>query len=242
MKRIRAGLLALVALAGFQALLMAQQPASAKNDRFSVNLSAERIGNLDKIKKDLRDYQACTCKCGCYAKDIDLQADRAIAFLRHRAAHRKGDEKLTVVLDIDETTLSNYEEMQKADFAYNSAAFNAWVESAQAPAIAGTLRLFNEAKKLGVKIVFLTGRPEAQRAVTEKNLRAQGFQDWERLILRSAAEKGLTAREYKSNQRARLAAQGYVLVLSVGDQWSDLKGSPEAEFSVKYPNPYYFLP
>jgi hypothetical protein len=33
-----------------------------------------------------------------------------------------------------------------------------------------------------------------------------------------------------------------VLILNVGDQWSDLKGVPEAEFSVKYPDPYYFLP
>jgi hypothetical protein len=29
--------------------------------------------------------------------------------------------------------------------------------------------------------------------------------------------------------------------LNVGDQWSDLKGTPEAEYSVKYPDPYYFL-
>jgi hypothetical protein len=27
-----------------------------------------------------------------------------------------------------------------------------------------------------------------------------------------------------------------------GDQWSDLKGKPEAEFSVKYPDPCYYIP
>ena len=37
------------------------------------------------------------------------------------------------------------------------------------------------------------------------------------------------------------AAKGYKLILNVGDQWSDLKGDPEAEYSVKYPDPYYFL-
>ena len=42
--------------------------------------------------------------------------------------------------------------------------------------------------------------------------------------------------------RAGIVAEGYTIVLNVGDQWSDLKGKPEAEFSVKYPNPYYFIP
>jgi hypothetical protein len=28
----------------------------------------------------------------------------------------------------------------------------------------------------------------------------------------------------------------------VGDQWSDDKGEPQAEYFVKYPDPYYFLP
>jgi hypothetical protein len=31
-------------------------------------------------------------------------------------------------------------------------------------------------------------------------------------------------------------------VLNVGDQWSDDKGNPQAEFFVKYPDPYYFIP
>ena len=49
------------------------------------------------------------------------QAERAIAFLRQRArGATRQQKKLALVLDIDETTLSNYEEMQKADFAYDS--------------------------------------------------------------------------------------------------------------------------
>ena len=81
-----------------------------------------------------------------------------------------------------------------------------------------------------------------QRAATEPNLRSQGFQDWQELILRSSAQGGSTALVYKSAARARIAAQGYTIVLNVGDQWSDLKGNPEAEFSVKYPDPYYLIP
>ena len=40
----------------------------------------------------------------------------------------------------------------------------------------------------------------------------------------------------------QIAAAGYTLALNVGDQWSDLKGKPEAEYSVKYPDPFYFIP
>ena len=238
MKKHTGFLAAVFAIIFAPACFQAQQPAAG----FSAYAPAERIQNLDSLKSELRQYHDCTCTCGCYARDLDVQADRAIAFLRQRAAHRRPQEKLALVLDIDETTLSNYQEMAKADFAYDKAAFTAWVESAQAPAIPGTLRLYKEAQRLGVSVIFLTGRPEAQRAATELNLRNQGFQDWQQLILRPAAQASQTTLAYKSAFRARIAAQGYTIVLNVGDQWSDLKGQPEAEFSVKYPDPFYYLP
>jgi acid phosphatase len=234
-------LAAILAFAFAPALLLAQQTAAHPSAKVGALAPGERIVNLDTFKAQLRQYHECTCTCGCYTRDLDLQADRAIAFLRQRAAHRRPQEKLAMVLDIDETTLSNYQEMTKADFTYDSKNFNAWVETAQAPAIAGTLRLTGEAQRLGVSVFFLTGRPEAQRDVTERNLRAQGFQNWQQLILRPPAQASATALAYKSAARAGIAAQGYTLVLNVGDQWSDLKGTPKAEFSVKYPDPYYFI-
>ena len=39
-----------------------------------------------------------------------------------------------MVFDIDETSLSNWQELLQADFAYNKAAFDAWSETGQAPA------------------------------------------------------------------------------------------------------------
>jgi acid phosphatase len=240
-KKPLAPLAAVFAILLAPSYLVAQQPTAHPATTISAYAPAERIANLDGLKAQLKQYHECTCACGCYAKDLDRQADRAIAFLRQRAASRRPNEKLAVVLDIDETTLSNYEELIGADFAYNKTVFNAWVESGKAPAIPGTLRLFQEARRLGVSVIFLTGRPEAQRAVTEQNLRAQGFQDWQQLILRPLSQASATAEQYKSSQRAAIAAQGYKIVLNVGDQWSDLKGKPEAEFSVKYPDPFYFI-
>jgi acid phosphatase len=219
--------------------IFAQQ---AQTPRFSSNPAAERIPNLDKVKARLKQYHDCTCTCGCYTRDVDAEASRAIAFLDRRAAHARPGEKLALILDIDETTLSNYSEEVRAGFAYDARAFDAWVQSAQAPAIAGTLRLYKEAQKLGVGIFFITGRPESERAATERNLRAQGFDGWQQLTLRPADHGSETTSAYKSAARARIAAAGYTLALNVGDQWSDLKGKPEAEFSVKYPDPFYYIP
>jgi predicted secreted acid phosphatase len=130
----------------------------------------------------------------------------------------------------------------KSDFAYDSKVFDAWVQSAQAPAISGSLRVYKEAQKLGVSVFFITGRHEDERDATERNLRAQGFENWRELTLRPASGGSQSTSDYKSSARGQIVAQGYRIVLNVGDQWSDLKGKPEAEYSVKYPDPFYFLP
>jgi acid phosphatase len=209
---------------------------------FSSDGRAERIPNLDALKKELREYHDCTCTCGCYAHDVEGQADRAIEFLRKRAARQNSKEKLALILDIDETTLSTYPEMMQTGFAYNPAVFEAWVQAATGKAIPGTLRVFKEAQRLGVSIFFVTGRSETERTATERNLRAEGFDSWKLLFMRPAEHGSQTIGDYKAVIRGQIVAAGYTLALNVGDQWSDLKGKPEAEFSVKYPDPFYFIP
>lgn len=207
----------------------------------SIPNLAPLLDRVNSLRSELRQYHACTCACGCYSKDLDLEADRAIAFLRTRARHHRAIEKFALVLDIDETTLSNWDQMNGADFEYDARAFNAWVESAQAPVIPGTLRLYNEAKRLGVSVFFITGRPQSQRAATEANLRLRGFDRWQQLVMRNPGQKSATALVFKSAERAKIIAAGYRIILNVGDQWSDLRGNPEAEYSVKYPDPFYFI-
>jgi len=227
----------------FAALLLAEfGSVSAQQPRFSSYAPAERIHNLDLLKQEMREYHNCTCKCGCYEHDIDVQANKAIAFLERRAAHRRPNEKLALILDIDETSLSNYVEETGADFAYKPDAFDAWVQSAQATVIPGTLRLYKEAQKLGVDIFFVTGRTENERGATERNLRGQGFSNWKLLVMRPPAHNSQTIGQYKATVRGQIVKDGYALALNVGDQWSDLRGKPEAEFSVKYPDPFYFVP
>ena len=237
-KRARVVVATLVLAMGLSSL-PAQQ---ATKPVFSTDAAAERIPNLRTLKKELRAYHDCTCTCGCYAHDIDKQADRAIVYLRQRAAHRRPAEKLALILDVDETMLSNYQQLLDADFGYVPSDFTAWVETAKAPAISGTLRLYKEAQRLGVSIFIITGRPESQRAATELDLHQQGYDGWQQLAMRPDVHASGTTGQFKASVRGQIAATGYTLALSVGDQWSDLKGKPEAEFSVKYSDPFDIIP
>jgi acid phosphatase len=227
-------------LLGLFAVLLLSNPLWAQNA--GVVTPPEQLPNLGLVKQQIKKYYACDCTCGCYEKELEQQAARAITFLRERVAHRQPDEKLAIVLDIDDTALSNYPFYLKTDFGHESARFNEWAASAAAPAIKPTLQVFNVARELGVAVFFLSGRPDTQRDITEKNLAAAGYHDWAGLIMRAPQDIGKTAADYKSAARARLVQQGYRLALNVGDQMSDLTGDPAAELSVKLPNPMYVIP
>jgi acid phosphatase len=218
-------------------------PLSAQQHSINgkVVFPPERVPNLGKVKQLLKAYHDCRCGCGCYATELNEQARRAIAFLERRAAARRSDEKFAIVLDIDDTSLSNYPFYETTDLGHIPGLFDRWVQSAQAPAIESTLRVFQKARQLQVAVFFISGRREALRAATEQNLETQGFVVWSGLVLRAMQDNRGTA-EFKSSARQHIANQGYRILLNIGDQVSDLSGKPAAELSVKLPNPFYFIP
>lgn len=208
-------------------------------------LVPKELPNLGRLETELRAYHDCTGHYGCYTTDLNRETAQATAALERLVRANQASAhpaKLAVVLDIDETSLSNWAEIAQADFAYNAAVWNQWVEEARAPAIAGTLRFYQEAERLHAAVFFITGRPESQRAATEKNLREQGYTQWDGLVLRSDKELKLTAAVYKAAERQRIVDDGYRLAVNVGDQRSDLAGAPRAEVSVKLSDPFYYIP
>jgi hypothetical protein len=159
---------------------------------------------------------------------------------RARAAHDHGHgRKLALVLDIDETSLSNYDAIQKDNFTFGT---NSQAEATAETGvkIPSTLELFNLAKQNGVAVFFITGRREATRAHTESNLRREGYDGWQQLFLKPDASTDTTV-QYKSGARANIESQGYRIVANVGDQYSDLAGGHE-DIGFKLANPFYFLP
>ena len=217
-------------------------------------LSAEPMENFDVARYRIKDYAECVGGGGCYWADLDTQYKRAETALAAKVAAKKSGEKLAIVFDIDETVLSKYCQMPVEDYGYLQAMDDAWTLSPEAAVlIPGALRLFNQAKAAGVAVFFITGRPgepakdvahprENQRAATARNLEAAGFSGWTGLALKDGAENHMSTIEYKSLERKKIVEKGYTIVMSVGDQWSDLSGEPHAQVSVKLPNPFYFLP
>ncbi len=198
--------------------------------------------NLDLVKQQLVHYHSCM-EMTCYVPQMERQIDTAVRFLKQSVAARKPGEKLAMVLDIDETSLSNWAVEQRDDFGYIPADFNSCVSVWCAKAIPATLRLYKEAEKDNVAVFFISGRPQSQQADTEANLKVEGYDHWAQVYLRPLDRpKTKTASEFKSGERRKIVEQGYRIVLNVGDQMSDLEGSPQAEHSVKLPNPFYRIP
>jgi acid phosphatase len=198
------------------------------------------LPNLTLVVEKLISYHDCTCACGCYERDLEHVGNRALGFLKQylTSPHTK-DTKPAIVIDIDDTALSNWENMRRMGFAYDPNEFLVWEREAKAPAIKPVLELFQYAHDQGVATMFLTGRSEAEREVTVKDLEAAGYKDWTSLIMRKN-DSPRFAVDFKSAERKTLKQAGYIVVVNIGDQDSDLAGEP-ALGSFKLPNPFYYL-
>jgi predicted secreted acid phosphatase len=202
-------------------------------------------GNLGELKTALIEYQ----RSGQYLQEIEAVDSQAKAYLASRAAHVS---KPALVLDIDETSLSNWREIMANDFGYipggkcddlpkGPCGVHEWELKGEADAIAPTLDLFRSATAANVAVFFITGRDESERRATESNLKAAGFIGWKRVILRPAGSKTPSAADYKAPERGKIEAEGYSIVANVGDQPSDLAGG-HAERTFLLPNPFYRIP
>jgi hypothetical protein len=150
-----------------------------------------------------------------------------------------GKGKPAIVLDVDETSLSNYTAILADGFVFGPKS-QAEATDEVGLAIKPTRDVFNDAKARGIAVFFITGRPEAQRLVTMDNLKREGFDNWDGLTLKPA-NSTLTTVAYKSGARAAIEQQGFHIIANIGDQYSDLAGG-HAAAAFKLANPFYFLP
>lgn len=223
-----------------QAEALAIDQAGRKQPGF---LSIPEQENFGIVRYRLTEYATCTDSSRCYWTDLQSQLTRARTELIRLVATRKSGEKLALVLDIDETSLSSYCELRREGFGFFAEKYNDWLTSPDASvAIPGTLELYRQALASDVSVFFITGRSHEMYEATARNLHLAGYDKWAGLTLRSEDERTMDTTWYKSSEREKIVKKGYRLILSVGDQWSDLNGSPAAEVSVKLPNPFYFLP
>ncbi len=177
---------------------------------------------------------------GDYARCFEQAGRRGLEILRREIRHRRPGDRLAVVLDIDETALSNWGYLRRVGFDVNAGTFFTWTRRHNDPALEPTRTLFWEARRAGVPVFFITGRREPLRAFTFRQLRAAGYDGWAGLYLAPKDYDEPSIIPFKSGVRRRLEAEGWRIVLNMGDQWSDLRGG-YAENTVKLPNPFYFI-
>lgn len=196
--------------------------------------------NLTLVKNELKNYY----NSGLYQKELTYVIKKAQKYIDQQAEinqKEKQPKKLALVLDIDETSLSNYKYMIKRDFGGNREQFHKDIMAANAPVIKPMLSLYRDAQNHGIKVFFITGRNESERKATEKNLRKAGYSGWSGLYLRPMKYSSKSIIPFKSHTRKMLTEKGYIIVASIGDQYSDLKGG-YAQKVFKLPNPFYYLP
>jgi|SRR5262245_1025958 len=209
--------------------------------------------NIDLIKRELLYY-----RCSRYDADIPAVLNDAKDWLERRRAQVSNP---AIVLDIDETSISNWTRIHKNDFAYivngtcdlaklgDPCGDIAWQESGQAPAIRPTLDLFDLAKCNStppvagctkVAVFFVTGRYKIAKERTERNLLNAHYNDWDGLYLRDPATAGQPVSFHKIAARIDIERLGFTIIANIGDQQSDLAGG-HAERTFKIPNPFYFI-
>lgn len=214
--------------------------------------------NIDKLKSQLLEYkEGKDGKPGNYEEDVKRVFDQATIYVKQRVdeAKQSSDQgKFAVVLDIDETSLSNWPNLKANNFGFIkggtcfeqptlACGFDDWILKSSAPAIPPALEFFKIViATKNVAVFFITGRRESQRQATLWNLDSAGFEGWAALYTRPDDDHKDTIVPFKRGMREKVLHNGYTIVANIGDQLSDLDEGRFAECTFKVPNPFYFIP
>ncbi len=220
------------------------------------------IPNIDSVKKTIRTYygagDAGTANptASPYISEMrSIVAQQGRYLDRAKQAAKRHHQRPAIVFDADDTTLWTYDMEDAAmHFNFDSALQNTWVQEQRFPATPSMVEFVNRAARMGFAIFGITGRTDTQEEATVANLSKVGYTPFnaENFYTKwsgtnpqpkyvTCAAKCTTV-EYKAGTRRHIEKDlGYDIVLSVGDQWSDLQGG-YADKVLKLPNPTYNLP
>ncbi|XP_076915027.1 acid phosphatase 1-like [Bidens hawaiensis] len=207
-----------------------------------VAVEENKLSPFKTVPTECADYVKEYMSGRDYEIDLEIVSNEAEEFAK--SVELKGDGMDAWVFDVDETLLSNlgyYSQHGYGSEIFDHIQFDNWVLEGMAQAIKPSLKLYKEVKKLGFKMFLLTGRAENKRSITINNLTKEGFENWDRLILRGDEDDGKTALVFKSDKRKKITEEGFRIIGNSGDQWSDLIGSYVSMRSFKLSNPMYFI-
>jgi acid phosphatase len=192
----------------------------------------EKPINLSIAKEEVKEYY----ESGKFDEELNI----VITDAKEQFSKIEFKDNSVVIFDVDETALDNYGLAEQMGFGYVYELNKKWNADLKAPAMPQVKELYDFLLSKGSKIIFLTGRNLPEYDATYQNLKNAGYTVFDTLITQIGDEKKMEAREFKSNKRVWLTEQGYEIVGTVGDQWTDLEGEYHG-IQVKIPNYLYLI-
>ncbi len=180
---------------------------------------------------------------GKYYADISSVIREASYYLQFRITQNgrtQHQRKLAIVMDIDETALSNYTKLLNAGFSINTDSLKQIEAKDEDPAIPYTLAFYNYAKDHGIAIFFITGRATSIKHLTIGNLDAAGYHRWDGISFNSGSKIGSASIHYRATQRKQIRSDGYDIIMNIGNRDATLAGG-FSDMTFKLPNPFYKL-
>ena len=197
-----------------------------------ISCATEKPVNLSIAREEVKQYY----ESGKFEEELN----KVITEAKQKFDKAEFTDSSVVIFDIDETALDNFELAEKMGFGYNYEMNKKWNAEMKAPAIKQVKELYDFLLSKGSKIIFLTGRNFYEYEVTYENLKKEGYSDFDTLITQIGDETKMKAKDFKSGKRIWLTNQGYEIIGTVGDQWSDLEGEYHG-IQVKIPNYLYLI-
>jgi acid phosphatase len=192
----------------------------------------EKPVNLTNAREEVKQYY----ESGKY----DEELNEVIKEAKEKFTNIEFKKNSVVIFDVDETALNNYGLAERMGFGYEYEMNKKWNAELKAPAIKQVKELYDFLLSKGAKLIFLTGRNFYEYDVTYQNLVKVGYTVFDTLITQIGDETKMKAKEFKSSKRVWLTEQGYDIVGTVGDQWSDLEGDYHG-IQIKIPNYLYLI-
>jgi len=217
--------------------------------------TADDITNLDVVHQQIRNYYEDPDRGywvgphSNYTKEVaGVVADAS----RYLAAHKSDRGKKAIVLDVDDTLLSQYNFLSVWNWYHDPAIFEEYAKNNGFDHIPAMVDLVNKAKSQGYAIFYVSERTASLEQPTLANLTqpaAWGDPTFPEPTALSNGEDGLftkpdgdegTSSKFKATTRKHIESLGYDIVANIGDQESDLKGG-YANRTFKLPNPMYLV-
>ncbi|GAB7184626.1 hypothetical protein ATKI12_4457 [Kitasatospora sp. Ki12] len=147
--------------------------------------------------------------------DVTAAIAPARAYIEQRTAE-PSDETPAIVFDIDNTTLATH--------------FHPFTM----PGISPVVELAQYAHSRGVAVIFVTARVDFIEPVTRYSLQKAGY-TVDELHGRGLGDLFKSVQQYKTDERTEIENEGYTIIASVGNNWTDLNGG-HAEQTFKLPD------